>query len=310
MGSERGRPCKVGLFVPHWEDAITGKAIRWHELAAFVQRAEEVGFDSIWLPDHLLFRFPGYPPQGGWDAWSLLAGLAAATRRMEIATLVACTGFRNPALIAKMADTIDEISGGRLILGLGAGWHEPEFRAFGFPYDHRYSRFEEALTIIRTLLREGKIDFEGKFYSARECELRPRGPRPNGPPLLIGTMGEKMLRLTAKYADFWNQDRKNDLAEVEQLQARVDAVCREVGRDPATLGRVIGIQIDLPDPARPAQRQFVGPPLPFTGSPEELAEVIRRYAAARVDHLVIWVDPVSVAGVEGLAPVLELLDRR
>ncbi len=304
-----GRPCKVGVFVPHWENAVTSTAIRWQELLAFAKRAEEVGFDSIWLPDHLLFRFPGYPPQGGWDAWSLMAGLAAATNRMEIATLVACTSFRNPALIAKMADTIDEISGGRLILGLGAGWHEPEYRAFGFPYDHRYSRFEEALTIIWTLLREGSIDFAGRFYSARDCELRPRGPRPSGPPILIGTMGEKMLRLTAKYADFWNQDRKNDLEEVKQLQLRVDAACREVGRDPATLGRVIGIQIDLPDPNRPAQRQFVGPPLPFTGSPEELADIIRQYAAARVDHLVIWVDPVSVAGVEGLAPVLDILDR-
>lgn len=309
MPSGRGRPCKIGLFVPHWENAETGRALRWQELAAYARRAEEVGFDSIWLPDHLLFHFPDSQPQGGWDAWSFLAALAATTRRMEIATLVACAGFRNPALIAKMADTIDEISGGRLILGLGAGWHEPEYRAFGYPFDHRYARFEEAFTIIRTLLRERRIDFEGRFYSARECELRPAGPRPNGPPILIGTMGEKMLRLTAKYADYWNQDRKNDLAEVEQVQARVDAVCQEVGRDPATLGRVIGIQIDLPDPSRPARRLFVGPPLPFTGSPEELAEVVRRYAAARVDHLIIWVDPVSVAGVEGLAPMLEILDR-
>jgi probable F420-dependent oxidoreductase len=311
MDSTRRRPCKIGLFIPHWEDSRNREAVRWRELSALARRAEDVGFDSLWLPDHLLFRFDGSPTQGAWDAWSLLAALAATTRRLELAPLVACVSFRNPALLAKMADTIDEISGGRLILGLGAGWHEPEYRAFGFPFDHRFSRFAEALTIIRTLLREGKIDFAGTYYQARECELRPRGPRPNGPPILIGTSGEKMLRLTARYADLWNVDRRNDLAEVQALQARVDAACVEVGRNPATLGRVIGIQIDVPDPARSraASRQFVGPPLPFTGSPEELAEVVRSYARARTDHLIIWVDPVLPASVEALAPMLEALDR-
>ena len=116
---------------------------------------------SFWLPDHLLFRFPRSIQQGAWDAWSLLAALAATTRTIEIGPLVACTSFRNPALIAKMADTIDEISGGRLILGLGAGWHEPEYAAFGFPYDHRVSRFDEALQIITALLRTGHVDFQG-----------------------------------------------------------------------------------------------------------------------------------------------------
>ncbi len=305
------RPLKIGLFVPHFEDSQGRDPVRWRDLVALARRAEEVGFDSLWLPDHLLFRFEGVTTQGAWDVWSLLAALAAATTRLELAPLVACAGFRNPALLAKMADTIDEISGGRLIVGLGAGWHDPEYRAFGFPPDHRFARFEEALTIVHGLLKDGRIDFEGRYYRTRECELRPRGPRPGGPPILIGTSGEKMLRLTARYADLWNQDRRNDLAVVRTLQERVDAVCRDVGRDPATLGRVIGIQIDLPDPSRQpfTPRQFLTAPWPFTGTPEYLAQVIRDYAAARVDHLIVWPHPVSIAGVEGLAPVLELLDR-
>jgi alkanesulfonate monooxygenase SsuD/methylene tetrahydromethanopterin reductase-like flavin-dependent oxidoreductase (luciferase family) len=224
---------------------------------------------------------------------------------------VACSSFRNPALIAKMAATIDEISGGRLILGLGAGWHEPEYTAFGFPYDHRVSRFAEALEIITALLRTGHIDFEGTYYTARDCELRPRGPRPDGPSILIGGSGERMLRLAARYGDAWNADRQNDVALVQELNVRVDAACRDVGRDPASLSRVIGIQVDLLNASRQAMqpRQWVMAPWPLTGTPEQLANQIRRYAAARVEHMMVWIDPVSVAGIEAYAPVLNVLDQ-
>jgi probable F420-dependent oxidoreductase len=307
----RRRPFKIGLFVPHFELPWNGRTLRWAEIAAIAQRAEEVGFDSFWVPDHLLYRFPQVHPQGAWDAWSLLAALAATTRTMEIGPLVACSSFRNPALIAKMADTIDEISGGRLILGLGAGWHEPEYTAFGFPFDHRVSRFEEALQIITALLRSGHVDFEGTYYTARDCELRPRGPRPAGPPIVVGTSSPRMLRLTARYADGWNVDRQNDVAGVQALNARVDEACHDVGRDPATLARIIGIQVDLLNesrqPTRP--RQWVMAPWPLTGTPEELAAQIRRFGEVRVEHLIVWLDPVSLAGIEAFAPVLESLDR-
>ena len=309
--ASRQRPLKIGLFVPHFEQPWSGRGPRWAEIAAMARRAEEVGFDSLWLPDHLLFRFPHVHQQGAWDVWSLLAALAATTKTLEIGPLVACSSFRNPALIAKMADTIDEISGGRLILGLGAGWHEPEYAAFGFPYDHRVSRFEEALQIIVPLLRTGHVDFEGTYSSARDCELRPRGPRPEGPPILIGGSGERMLRLAARYADAWNADRQNDVAAVQALNARVDDACRDVGRDPASLGRVIGIQVDLLNASRqPVQpRQWVMAPWPLTGTPEELTAQIRGYTEARVEHLMVWIDPVSLPGIEAFAPVLEVLDR-
>ena len=123
-------------------------------MLAMARRAEEVGFDSVWTIDHInLPSLGGGPQKGVWECWSLLAALAACTSRVELGPLVTPTSFRNPALLAKMADTVEEISGGRLILGLGAGWHEPEYRAMGLPYDHRVSRFEEALTIIHGLLR-------------------------------------------------------------------------------------------------------------------------------------------------------------
>ena len=307
----RRRPVKVGLCVSHFELPWSGRGPRWADIAALARRAEAVGFDSFWMPDHLVFRFEGVHQQGGWDAWSLLTAVAATTERLEIGPLVACSSFRNPALIAKMAATIDEISGGRFVLGLGAGWHRPEYDAFGFPYDHRVSRFEEALQIVAALLRTGHVDFDGTYYQARDCELRPRGPRQNGPPILVGGSGERMLRLAARYADAWNADRQNDVEAVKALNARVDVACRDVGRDPASLARIIGIQVDLLNESRQATqpRQFVMAPWPLTGTPEELAAQIRRYAEARVEHMMVWVDPVSVAAVEAFAPVLDLLDR-
>ena len=307
----RRRPFKIGLFVPHFERPWDGSSLRWADIVALARGAEDVGFDSFWLPDHLLFRFPRVNQQGAWDAWSLLAALAAVTQSLEIGPLVACSSFRNPALIAKMAATIDEISGGRLILGLGAGWHEPEYTAFGFPYDHRVSRFAEALQIITALLRTGYVDFAGAYHTARDCELRPRGPRPGGPPILIGGSGDRMLRLAARYGDAWNADRQNDIAAVQTLNARVDAACHDVGREPHSLSRVIGIQVDLLNATRqPVQpRQWLMAPWPLTGTSDELAAQIRRYADARVEHMMLWIDPISVAGIEAMAPVLARLDQ-
>jgi probable F420-dependent oxidoreductase len=307
----RNRPFKIGLFFPQFERPWNGETIGWDGIRAMATTAEDVGFDSVWLPDHLLFRFPGVNPQGAWDVWSLMAALAAVTKRVEIAPLVACSSFRNPALLAKMADTIDEISGGRFILGLGAGWHKPEYDAFGFPHDHRVSRFEEALKIIHSLLRTGHVDFEGQYYSARDCELRPRGPRPEGPPILIGSSSPRMMNLMATYADYWNKDRLNDVDQLLEVEARVDAACVEAGRDPATLGRVVGIQVDMLNDQREAftPRQWVMSPFPLSGSSEELAEQIRNYTRAHVDHLIVSIDPITPAALEAFAPVLELLDR-
>jgi alkanesulfonate monooxygenase SsuD/methylene tetrahydromethanopterin reductase-like flavin-dependent oxidoreductase (luciferase family) len=293
---------------------MDGRTARWTDLVAMAHQAEEVGFDSLWLPDHFLRRDDGgAEPVGVWECTTLLAALAAATARVTLGTLVICSGFRNPAVLAKMADTLDEISGGRLILGLGAGNHDPEHHAFGYPTDHRYSRFAEAIQIIHGLLRNGSIDFEGAYYQAHECVLRPRGPRAGGPPILIGARGSKMLRLTAQYADLWNAVLLRQRSRPEDLtraMSALDAACHEVGRDPATLGRTACVHWRVSEQGEvkpPWLRLRYGPPL--TGRPDELAEVFRAFARAGIAHVQVIVWPHTLAGVEAFGPILEALDQ-
>lgn len=303
------RPLEIGFLLMPTEDSARGTYPRWTEMLALVRRAEELGYDSVWIPDHLIISLPrpGSRPEGAWEGWSLVAALAAATERITIGLLVTCTAFRNPALLAKMADTVDEISGGRLILGLGAGWCELEFRAFGYPFDHRVGRFEEALQIIAGLLRDGQIDFQGAYYQARDCELRPRGPRPQGPPILVGSSstGQRMLRLAARHADIWNRDfdavnpglEPYSAADLAASQARVDAACVEVGRDPATLGRTAGVWVDLPSaPSRGWNA--------LTGTPDEMAAGLRVYADTGYTQVQVWLNDRTIAGIEEFAPVL------
>jgi alkanesulfonate monooxygenase SsuD/methylene tetrahydromethanopterin reductase-like flavin-dependent oxidoreductase (luciferase family) len=310
MESIGRRPLKVGLFLPLWEEGTSGRVPSWTEILARAKAAEAVGVDSLWVPDHLIIRFPDTEPEGVWEGWSFLAALAASTERVELGQLVTCTAFRNPALLAKMADTVDEISGGRLTLGLGAGWHEPEFQAFGYPFDHRVSRFEEAVTIIHGLLKHGQIDFAGAYYQARDCELRPRGPRTGGPPIMIGGSGARVLRLTARFADVWNRDFDKVNPEFEPFSPedlaawgpRVDAACVEVGRDPATLERAADVLVDLAiAPGREGWQALTGPP-------EELADGLRSYVRAGFSHVQVWLEPSTIAGIEAFAPVLALLD--
>lgn len=304
MAQRRNRPCKIGIFLPLIENSETRQTASWSDIIGLTQRAEALGYDSVWVPDHLIFRHPGKPQAAVWEAMSMLAALAASTKTVEMGPLVLCAGWRNPALLAKMADTIDEISGGRFILGLGAGWHKPEYDAFGFPFDHRYARFEEAIAIIHGLLHDGHVDFEGTYYQARDCELRPRGPRPSGPPILIGTSGQKMLRLTARYADMWNVDWRNSPSLIPPYLADVDAACRDVGRDPKTLQRTLGIEVDMS-----GKPPAAGDNPPMSGTPEELAETIRAFAALGASHLQLLFTPNTIASLEAFAPVLAMLDR-
>src|SRR5262249_32585856 len=195
---------KIGVVVMLRHLQELGRAPRYPEVRERALQAEAAGFDSIWLYDHLLYRVGGQPTVGAWECWTTLAALAEATQRVELGTLGLSTPFRNPALVAKMASTIDEVSHGRVSLGVGAGSDAPEGTAFGLPVSHRMARFAEALQILRPLLREGRVDFTGTYYQARACEITPRGPRASGPPLLVGGSGPRLLHLAAQYADFWN----------------------------------------------------------------------------------------------------------
>jgi alkanesulfonate monooxygenase SsuD/methylene tetrahydromethanopterin reductase-like flavin-dependent oxidoreductase (luciferase family) len=274
---------------------------------------EDLGFDSVWVGEHLLYRWQDRPARGPWEAWTLLAAIAASTSRIELGPLVACTNFHNPALLAKQSATIDELSAGRFVLGLGAGWNETEFRAFGYPYDHRIDRFEEAFTIIRTLLREGAVDFDGHWYQARDCELIPRGPRPQGPPLMIGSTGPRMLRATMAHADSWNawyNDIENRPAGVPPVRALVDDACREVGRDPAQVERTVAVQVRLPGGSgrvqgNAAQARIV----PLSSEPATLAETLRDFAREGIAHVQLVLDPIDLASIRALVPTLAELDR-
>ena len=310
------RRMKVGLRLPTSEKD-SDDPIRWSDIRDIATLAEDVGFDSLWVVDHFLYQLEGASePDGLWEAWSVLSAVAACTKTVELGTLVLCMGFRNPALLAKMADTVEEISGGRLILGVGAGYHELEYRAFGFPYDHRYSRFEEAIQIIHGLLRNGEIDFAGKYYQARDCVLKPRGPRPEGPPIMFGTTGHKMLRLTAKYGDMWNaywDDTTNSPQGVARLRKIVDEACEEVGRDPATLERSVTVLTADPD-ARPWWKDmptsYDGLSLePLSGEPAAIAEELLAYRREGITHVQINMDQLTTDAVEQFAPVLELLKK-
>jgi alkanesulfonate monooxygenase SsuD/methylene tetrahydromethanopterin reductase-like flavin-dependent oxidoreductase (luciferase family) len=274
------------------------------------QLAEQVGFDSLWVGDHLLYR-DEEGARGPWEAWSQLAALAAVTSRMELGPLVAATSFHSPAMIAKYASTVEEISGGRLILGLGAGWNEPEYLAYGFPFDHRVDRFEEAFTIIRTLLREGKIDFDGRYYQARDCELLPRGPRPAGPPLMVGSNGPRMLELTLPYVDAWNAWFAwfgNDPEKLKPMLAAVDEVCEKVGRDPAEVERTVAVLVrtSLAEKQTDETDRRGRKSTALTGSSQQIADGLRAFAELGVAHVQLVVDPITLGSIEELAPALAL----
>ncbi len=319
MTTSSSRPLKVGLLLPDTENQYDGQTAHWPQLAEMARLADQVGFDSVWVTDHLLHRTvpDGQAVQiggdlryneGPWECWSLVAGLAAITTNVEIGTLVICNSFRNPAVLAKMADTVEDMSAGRLILGLGAGWNEAEYRAFGIPYDFRIDRFAESIEIITSLLRTGQSDFSGAYYTTEDAVLRPRGPRPQGPPILIGTNSPRMLGLTARYADVWNtwfSQTNNSIAGLKTELAKVDAACEQEGRDPSTLQRTACVAIEV----APHTPSTMGVPL-ISGESEIVAEELRAYADAGVSHVQVWLEPSTPRGIEAFAPVLERLGQR
>ncbi len=272
--------------------------------------AEETGFDSLWVGDHLLYR-SGNGVRGPWEAWSLLAALAAVTTKVQLGPLVAATSFHSPAMLAKKAATVDEVSDGRLILGLGAGWNRVEYDAFGFPFDHRASRFEEAFTIIRSLLREGVIDFAGDYYTVEQCELVPR-PRTGRPPLMIGSQGPRVLRATLPYVEMWNAWHAwfgNTPAGLANMMAWLDSLCVEVGRNPAEVSRTAAIMIQCPG----GTGRIYGDTehesnVAISGSPDDVAAALRGFEMPGLDHVQLVLDPITVESIEWMGGVLEVID--
>jgi len=296
------RPLSVGVQLPEVE-----RDVRWPEYRSMARAAEAVGFDSIWLGDHLLYRGDGRPERGPWEAWTLLAALAAATERVRLGPLVASAAFHAPAMLAKMASTVDEVSGGRLVLGIGAGWNDVEFLAFGFPYDHRVDRFEEAFGIVRRLLAGERVTLHGRYHRVDEVVLLP--PPARRPRLMIGSSGERMLRIALPHVDAWNTwyDWYGNTAKgFAEGNARITAAAEEVGRDPTEILRSACVLVVLEPGA--GERSIEEGVRPLAGSMREIAEGLRAFADAGADEAILVVSPITERSILDLGEALAILD--
>jgi len=282
--------------------------VRWAEYVAIARAAEEVGFDSVWVGDHLLYRGDGRPERGPWDAWVVLSALAAATERVTVGPLVACTAFHPPGALARMTATVDEVSGGRFVLGVGAGWNETEFRAFGLPFDHRASRFEERFDAIRRLLAGERVDAHGAFDSLDDAVLLPRPAR--RVPIMIGSTGERVLRAALPHADAWNTwfDAYGNTPEgFARLSASVDAIAEDVGRPPRDVERSACVLVVLDASRR--ERPAVEGVTPIEGSTDRVADALAELAEAGADEAIVVADPITEPSVRALGEALAALDR-
>lgn len=297
---------RVGIVLPIGQEDGMPAPPSYTEIREVALEAEAAGLDSVWVYDHLVFRFDG-ETTGIHECWTILAAIAEATSRVELGTIVMCTGFRNPALLAKMAATLDHLSGGRLILGIGCGWHDPEYEAFGFPTDHKVGRFEEALTVIRGLIRDGRADLAGRWVAATDAVLIP--PARPDLPILIAAKRPRMLDLTARHADAWNLAWFGEPDErLATVRAELAAACQRVGRDPATLDITVGVTVRFPDLAYPGE---VGPATgtdsAISGSVEEVASGLAAHAANGAAHLIVALEPTTPDAVRRLATAVELM---
>jgi alkanesulfonate monooxygenase SsuD/methylene tetrahydromethanopterin reductase-like flavin-dependent oxidoreductase (luciferase family) len=271
------------------------REVRWPEMLAIARSAEASGYDSIWLGDHMLYRGGGRQERAPWDVWTTLAALAASTERVQLGPLVASTAFHSPGLVARMAATIDEISRGRFILGLGTGWNEAEFRAFGIPFEHKVARFEEAFTIIRRLLAGERVTFAGRFYRTDDAVLLP--PPTRQVPLLVGTSGPRVLAASSAHIQYWNcwySWYGNTPSGFAKLSTTFEGTFR---RSACVLVTVSDGGERAPDPA----------------SPPVDAAALRRHLneldAAGADEVILILDPINERSLITVAEELALNPR-
>jgi alkanesulfonate monooxygenase SsuD/methylene tetrahydromethanopterin reductase-like flavin-dependent oxidoreductase (luciferase family) len=296
------RPLRIGVQLPEVE-----RLVRWPEYAAIARAAEEVGFDSVWVGDHLLYRGDGRPERGPWDAWTLLAGLASATERVTLGPLVACTAFRRPGVLARAAAAVDELSGGRLVVALGAGWNEPEFRAFGIPFDHRIERFAEAFEIIRRLLGGERVTFTGLYEAAADAVLLPAPAR--RPQLMVGASSRRMLDVTLPYVDAWNSWYEwygNTPDGFAAANRTVDERAGLAGRDPRAIVRSACVLVVVNRAA--GERPLSEGVRPLEGSAERVAAGLRDLAEAGANEAILVVSPINERSIRVLGEALAALD--
>jgi alkanesulfonate monooxygenase SsuD/methylene tetrahydromethanopterin reductase-like flavin-dependent oxidoreductase (luciferase family) len=294
---------EIGLVLPMGESFATGSTARWSDIRELALRAERLGFDTVWIADELLWRPTDGSAQGWWECVAMAGAIAEATSRIKVGTWVLSALHRNPAITAKAVETLDEISGGRFVLGLGSGHAGQQAHAFGLPEDHVFSRFAEAAEIIVPLLRDGHADFEGTFHAARDLEHRPVGPRPGQIPIMIGAKGPKMLQLAVRHADIWSWyvEERSDLTEFGPRLEALEAACLEAGRDPATIGRSAGIVVEPTSSGGSAE--ILGEPV--RGTAAEISDAFDAFADAGYTQLEILLWPPTLEALDAMAPVID-----
>jgi probable F420-dependent oxidoreductase len=292
------RPLRVGIQLPEVE-----RDVRWPELLAMAHAAEEVGFDGVWVGDHLLYRGDGRAERGPWDAFTILAALAAETERVTLGPLVACAAFHPPGILARMAASIDEVSAGRFVLAIGAGWNEAEFRAFGIPFDHRAARFEEAFAIVRPLLAGERVTFHGRFHGVDDAVLLPAPSR--RVPLMLGSNGDRLLRAALPYVDAWNtwfDDYGNTPEGFGRLDSRITDAAIAVGRDPASVERSACVLVVV-DP-RAEERPIPPDVAPVPGGAAAVSAHLRALADAGADEAILVASPITERSIRRLGEAL------
>jgi alkanesulfonate monooxygenase SsuD/methylene tetrahydromethanopterin reductase-like flavin-dependent oxidoreductase (luciferase family) len=302
------RPLQIGLALPLLEAPATGEAPRWQAIRTMARRAEELRFDTVWLADELLWRVADWPgPRGWWECVAMAGAVAATTERIEIGSWVLSALHRNPALTAKVAETIDEISGGRFLLGFGAGHAGSQGAAFGYPLDRTIGRYEEALQVLVPLLRDGQVTFAGEFHSAKDLEQRPRGPRPGRIPIVLGAHGQRTMRLAVQHADIWScYATESSLPDAFAGYVHLlDEACEQAGRDPASIGRSVGVVVE-PTAEHTAEASGLG--VPISGEPDAIAETFRALGEMGFTRAEIIPWPPSPEAIELLGVVLDRLD--
>ena len=292
MDSDKNQRLAIGVQLPEVE-----RVVDWSEYLSMARFADRSQFDSIWVGDHLLYRGDGRPERGPQEAWTLLSALAAVTDRIALGPLVACVGFHPPAVIAKMAATISNISHGRFVLGLGAGWNEPEFDAFDIPFDRRASRFEESLSIIADLVTGERCSFEGEFHSIEDAVLLPRPL--HSIPIMVGSNGDRVLRSSLSIADSWNTWFDwfgNDADGFARLNEHVSSLAAESGRNPSDVRRSACLLVRVEESSSERPDPDGGRAVTLG----DLGAVLLEMDEAGADEVIIVADPITEGSMRRL----------
>jgi len=304
-----GSRLEIGLVLPTLEKPQSGEKSQWPTIKTMAQQAEAMGFDTVWIADELLWRVPDWPgARGWWECVSMTGAVAASTSTIGVGTWVLSALHRNPGLTVKIAETLDEISDGRFLFGLGAGHAGDQGATFGYPEDKTVSRYEEALEIIVPALRGKSVSLDGQYHRARELEIRPRGPRSGRIPLMLAAHGPRTMRIATRHADIWSAfATESSLPEwFEPMVGRLEEACVEVGRDPGSLGRSVGVIVE-PTDDHSAEETGLG--IPITGSAAEIAETIARFGEIGMTRVELMLWPGTEDSLDAVGPAIGLLSR-